>query len=200
MSFMTKGLQLLRTCLRTSLPTVVVPSSQFHIWSNLCVRSVEEGNDQEVFRTVESNKDRSKVIPVERSIAYLNSKAYESTYGKDPVWKFYRRNHKGLLPPRKTRRTCIRGTEVTTGNPCPLCRDEYLVIDYKNTKLLEQFISKLNGDIISYEKTGVCQKKHRDLMTAIHKAKDYGTITFDVPLRQYNYSEWMPANKSEKSL
>jgi len=33
--------------------------------------------------------------------------AYKSTYGDNPVWKEYRRNHKGSIPPRKTRKMCI---------------------------------------------------------------------------------------------
>jgi len=33
--------------------------------------------------------------------------AYKQTYGDDPVWKIYRRNFKGQIPPRKTRKTCI---------------------------------------------------------------------------------------------
>lgn len=41
-----------------------------------------------------------------------------------------------------------------------------------------------------YRVTGICQKRHKQLLVAISRAKDYGTITFDVPIRQYNYSEW----------
>lgn len=33
--------------------------------------------------------------------------AYKITYGDHPVWKEYRRNHKGSIPPAKTRKTCI---------------------------------------------------------------------------------------------
>lgn len=39
---------------------------------------------------------------------------------------------------------------ISTGNPCPICRDEYLVLDPKNTKLLEQFISPFTGEILEY--------------------------------------------------
>lgn len=35
-------------------------------------------------------KDRTKVIPVETSIRYLNSEAYKTTYGEEPVWTQYR--------------------------------------------------------------------------------------------------------------
>ncbi|XP_014468889.1 PREDICTED: 28S ribosomal protein S18b, mitochondrial [Dinoponera quadriceps] len=132
-----------------------------------------------------------KQVSVETSIKYMISDAYKQTYGNNPVWKLYRRNHKGALPPKKTREMCIRGN-VICGNPCPLCRDEYLVLDYKNIKLLEQFINAYNGDTISYTKTGICQKKYKDLLVELARAKDYGTITFDVPIRQYDYSEWQP--------
>ncbi|XP_032677496.1 28S ribosomal protein S18b, mitochondrial [Odontomachus brunneus] len=128
-------------------------------------------------------------ISIETSIKYMTSDAYKQTYGDNLVWKLYRRNHKGAIPPKKTRKTCIRAGQVC-GNPCPICRDEYLRLDYRNVKLLEQFINSYNGDILSYMKTGICQKKYKELLVAITKAKDYGTIIFDVPVRQYDYSEW----------
>lgn len=137
---------------------------------------------------------RVPIIPVETSIEYMNSDAYKQAYGDHPVWKHYRRNFKGSIPPRKTRRTCIRSGQISTGNPCPICRDEYLVFDHRNVKLLEQFIDKHNGNVLSYSKTNICQKRHKELVIALMRAKDYGTITYDVPIRQYDYSEWKPSN------
>ncbi|XP_058804761.1 small ribosomal subunit protein mS40 isoform X2 [Phymastichus coffea] len=154
-----------------------------------------EGEHQSENGTEEQEKlhpmvDRTKVIPLETSIKYLQSDAYKITYGNDPVWKYYRRNHKGQFAPNKTRKTCIRSGVISTSNPCPICRDEYLVIDYRNVDLLKQFISPYNGETISYEKTGLCQFQHKMLRVAIYKAKDYGTISYDVPFRKYDYSEW----------
>ncbi|XP_020282241.1 28S ribosomal protein S18b, mitochondrial [Pseudomyrmex gracilis] len=135
-----------------------------------------------------------KQVSVETSIRYMNSDAYKQTYGDEPVWKPYRRNYKGHFEPKKTRQTCIRKNVISTGNPCPICRDEYLVLDYRNVKLLKQFINEQNGDIISYSKTGICQRKHKELLVALLRAKDYGTITFDVPRREYDYSDWKPSD------
>ncbi|XP_037812832.1 28S ribosomal protein S18b, mitochondrial [Lucilia sericata] len=135
-------------------------------------------------------KDRSRKIPVETSIRYLKSDAYKQTYGAQFVWEQYRRNHKGLFPPRKTRKTCIRKDTITTGNPCPICRDEYLVLDHRNIELLKQFISPHSGEVLSYTKTGLCQKKHLQLLVAVERAKDYGLLTFDVPYRNFDYSEF----------
>lgn len=95
--------------------------------------------------------DRTKLIPVETSIRYLNSKAYNTTYGDKPVWMPYRRNFKGLFPPLKTRKTCIRAGKISTGNPCPICRDEYLVLDHNNINLLNQFISEHTGEVSSIQ-------------------------------------------------
>lgn len=39
---------------------------------------------------------------------------------------------------------------ISTGNPCPICRDEYLVLDYRNVDLLKQFISPYSGKLLSY--------------------------------------------------
>lgn len=98
-------------------------------------------------KPIDPTKDRTKVIPVETSLRYLNSKAYQQTYGENVVWSSYRRNHKGGFAPRKTRQSCVRNGIICTGNPCPICRDEYLVLDHRNTKLLEQFISKYTGQV-----------------------------------------------------
>lgn len=103
---------------------------------------------EEPQKEIDPAKDRRKVIPVETSMRYLESKAYKQTYGDNPVWLLYRRNHKGGFAPRKTRRSCIRNGLISTGNPCPICRDEYLVLDPRNTKLLEQFISEYTGQVI----------------------------------------------------
>lgn len=44
--------------------------------------------------------------------------------------------------------------------------------------------------ILSYSKTGVCQRKHQQLVIAIERAMDQGLITFDVPFRKYDYDEY----------
>lgn len=136
-------------------------------------------------------KERVNPTPVETSIKYLKSNAYQITYGEEPVWVKYRRNHKGALPPRKTRRTCIRKGVISTGNPCPICRDEYLVLDEKNIDLLKQFISPNTGAILGYSVTGLCQKQHQNLLINVHRARDRGLLTFDVPYRHYNYSDYI---------
>lgn len=139
---------------------------------------------------VPPSKDRSQIIPVETSMKYLKSRAYKQTYGNDPVWIQYRRNFKGAYLPKKTRKLCIRAGVVSTGSPCPICRDEYLILDYRNIDLLKQFISVHNGRILHYNVTGLCQKSYKDLCVAIMKAKDYGILTYDVPFRYYDYLEW----------
>lgn len=148
------------------------------------------------FRNI--SKDRSNPVPVETSIRYINSDAYKITYGTDPVWTQYRRNHKGALPPRKTRKTCIRQNVISTGNPCPICRDEYLVLNENNTELLKQFISPHTGATLSYETTGLCQKRHQELLIAVQRARNRGLVTFDVPFRKYNYSDYYTPQKQEK--
>lgn len=105
----------------------------------------ETSKEQE--KEVDPSKDRTKTIPLETSIKYLQSKAYNQTYGDKPVWFLYRRNHKGGFAPRKTRQSCSRNGIISTGNPCPICRDEYLVLNPKNTGLLVQFISEYTGQV-----------------------------------------------------
>ncbi|XP_050527160.1 28S ribosomal protein S18b, mitochondrial [Daktulosphaira vitifoliae] len=153
-----------------------------------CNETSTEGALDEIKR--DPLKDRSTVIPVETSIDYLKSDAYKTTYGDNPVWKEYRRNHKGSIPPNKTRKTCIRADKISTGNPCPICRDEYLVLDYRNVDLIKQFISTNSGQVLSYKLTGICQKQYVKLLVAVKKAKDWGFIKFDVPIKNYNYDEY----------
>lgn len=92
-------------------------------------------------------RDRTKIIPYETSIEYLKSSAFKSTYGDKKVWELYRRVHKGQLPKQKTRRSCISHGVLAFGSPCPICRDEYLVLDYRNLELLKMFISDYTGEV-----------------------------------------------------
>ncbi|XP_050675557.1 28S ribosomal protein S18b, mitochondrial [Leptidea sinapis] len=147
----------------------------------------DEANDENK-KEVDPTKDRTKVIPIETSMKYLQSKAYNETYSDKPVWILYRRNHKGGFAPRKTRKSCVRNGMISTGNPCPICRDEYLVLDPRNTKLLEQFVSQYTGQVLDAFKTGLCRKKQKELLVAIEQAWDQGYLTYDVPFREYDYS------------
>ncbi|XP_041370332.1 28S ribosomal protein S18b, mitochondrial-like isoform X2 [Gigantopelta aegis] len=124
---------------------------------------------------------------------YLDSKAYAEAYGDQPIWIHYRRNFKGQLAPR-TRKTCIRAGVMSTGNPCPICRDEYLVIDHTNTKLLEQFVSPHTGEVFNPHQTGLCQKQHKKLLDEILKARHHGLIEDIVPFREYDYSEYLDSS------
>nr|KAF6271219.1 mitochondrial ribosomal protein S18B [Pipistrellus kuhlii] len=84
---------------------------------------------------------------------YLDSEEYQTRYGSRPVWADYRRNHKGGVPPQKTRKTCIRKDKVA-GNPCPICRDHKLHVDFRNVKLLQQFVCAHTGIIFHAPYTG----------------------------------------------
>ncbi|XP_008477209.1 28S ribosomal protein S18b, mitochondrial [Diaphorina citri] len=170
----------------------IPPQRQFSLSRICCEEEGTEENKDE--KPVDPAKDRRNPVPVEISIRYLASEAYQKCYGDEPVWKYYRRNHKGMFAPKKTRKTCIRSGIIATGNPCPICRDEYLIIHPYNIKLLEQFISPVNGEILSYMKTGVCQKQHLKLLVAITQAKNKGLITFDLPFREYNYKDYFPTS------
>ncbi|CAN7993410.1 unnamed protein product [Ixodes hexagonus] len=159
----------------------------------------DANGDAEVEEAPETlNHKKVTLHPPETSIEYLESKAYKDTYGNNPVWTSYRRNFKGQFPPRKTRETCIRGGEIRTGNPCPICRDEYLVVHHTNVKLLQQFISPYTGEVLQPYKTGVCRNKQFQLDLAILKAKDLGLLKYQVPFRQYNYEDYYPQLRRAK--
>ncbi|XP_020829771.1 small ribosomal subunit protein mS40 [Phascolarctos cinereus] len=114
---------------------------------------------------------------------YLETEEYLARYGSRPVWADYRRNYKGGVPPQRTRKTCIRGNKVA-GNPCPICRDRKLHVDFRNVKLLEQFVCAYTGVIFHAPYTGVCMKQHKKLTEAILKARDHGFLRYHIPLVQ----------------
>ncbi|XP_020667958.3 small ribosomal subunit protein mS40 [Pogona vitticeps] len=131
----------------------------------------------------------------EKPWEYLQSEEYIERYGSNPVWFSYRRNHKGLFPPQKTRKTCIRGSKVCS-NPCPICRDHNLFLDYRNVKLLEQFISPNTGIIYHPTHTGICMKKYKQLTQAIEEAQNNGLLFFTIPFTSFkdeDYSNQHPA-------
>uniref|UniRef100_A0A3B4B7K3 Uncharacterized protein n=1 Tax=Periophthalmus magnuspinnatus TaxID=409849 RepID=A0A3B4B7K3_9GOBI len=127
-------------CPRASLSLVVLPSH------SLC--QAVSLQDEGAAHAAEA-LSRYKEKPWE----YLESEEYIEKYGSSPVWTGYRRNHKGGIPPQKTRKTCIRGDKIC-GNPCPICRDANIIIHPQNVKLLEQFISPYTGMVYDPTKTG----------------------------------------------
>jgi len=147
----------------------------------------ELNSEEEFLKKYHDPKDRTRQIPVEISIKYMESVAFKKAYGDSPVWTHYRRNHKRQWAPR-TRETCIRQGHVSTGSPCPVCRDEYLVLDYRNTALLNQFIDPYTGKTLATRQTNICQKKQRLLEVEVERARDHGLIQVDVPQVEYDYS------------
>ncbi|XP_068106521.1 small ribosomal subunit protein mS40 [Hyperolius riggenbachi] len=144
----------------------------------------ETGSPPEAFDVSSRYKDQ----PWE----YLNSSEYLERYGENKVWSNYRRNHKGPIPPQNTRRCCIRGVKLC-GNPCPICRDQNLHVDYRNIRLLEQFICQYKGTVFDATRTGVCQQQHKKLLKAITAARDHGLLPVaiqhkDVTFGDYSYS------------
>ncbi|XP_036411061.1 28S ribosomal protein S18b, mitochondrial [Megalops cyprinoides] len=120
---------------------------------------------------------------------YLESEEYIERYGSKPVWADYRRNHKGAIPPQKTRKTCIRGGKIC-GNPCPICRDPNIFIHYQNVKLLEQFISPYTWMVYDPTRTGVCMKQYKLLIKAIQLSRDHGLLPIQVPFVDYSGQDY----------
>ncbi|KAM6472733.1 small ribosomal subunit protein mS40 [Liasis olivaceus] len=151
-----------------------------------------EVNQEEPTKPVDREIDsRYKEMPWK----YLESEEYINKYGSNPVWFGYRRNFKGQIPPQKTRKMCIRKDHIC-GNPCPICRDQNLFVDYRNVKLLEQFICPHTNIIYDPIHTGVCMKKYKELIRAINQAQDNGLLPVSTPLISFqdmDWSNWHPA-------
>ncbi|XP_026155918.1 small ribosomal subunit protein mS40 [Mastacembelus armatus] len=115
---------------------------------------------------------------------YLESEEYIERYGASPVWTGYWRNHRGGIPPQKTRKTCIRGDKIC-GNPCPICRDPNVIIHHQNVKLLQQFVCPHTGMVHDPTRTGVCMKQQKKLNKAIGMARDHGFLPVQIPFVEF---------------
>uniref|UniRef100_A0A5K3F499 Small ribosomal subunit protein mS40 n=1 Tax=Mesocestoides corti TaxID=53468 RepID=A0A5K3F499_MESCO len=141
-----------------------------------------------------------KPSSLEESIEYLNSPEYQKLYQGKPVWFYHRRNYKGHFPPKYPRKSCTVARKLITSNPCPICRDEYLVIDHRNLALIKQFLHPLSADILEPKVTGLCAVQHKALLLAIEKARDLGTVQMRLPFRLFDYSEYYGDILSEEEL
>merc|ERR1712227_80972 len=155
----------------------------------------DSNEDSEEGENEGKKKNLWPIYDVETSIRYMKSDAFKETYGDAKVWFPYRRNHKGGIPPKKTRKMCIRMGVMATGNPCPVCRDEYFVVHPKNVELLKHFIDPNTVQLISYTKTGVCQQKHNDLQIAIYRAWDIGTLDMPLQFMEFDYTDYYTAEQ-----
>jgi small subunit ribosomal protein S18b len=139
-----------------------------------------------------------KVTDIETSLRYMESDAYKTVYGNEPVWKNYVRNRTKQRFPHYTRDFCAEEGLYIRGNPCPVCRDEYLLLDYRNVKLLKQFVNDHTGEVEPVIKTSICQAQLRNLRVALRKAYDLGLVTYEVPFRTYDYRDYYPELRDEK--
>lgn len=137
------------------------------------------------------NFDRRIKKDYRESIKYMESDTYKRIYQGHLVWKLFRRNFRGTVPRHQSKHNCINQEGfLDSSYPCPICRDEYLVLHHENTKLIEQFIDPNTGRIFGIRDHHLCLKQYRNLIIAIDKAKDLGTLTFVVPERLYNYEDY----------
>ena len=138
------------------------------------------------------------VTDIETSLRYMESDAYKTVYGSQPVWKNYVRNRTNQRLPHYTRDFCAEEGLYIRGNPCPVCRDEYLLLDYRNVKLLRQFVNAHTGEVEPVLKTSLCQAQLRNLRVSLRKAYDLGLLTYEVPFRTYDYRDYYPELREGK--
>uniref|UniRef100_A0A5K4EZA8 Small ribosomal subunit protein mS40 n=1 Tax=Schistosoma mansoni TaxID=6183 RepID=A0A5K4EZA8_SCHMA len=124
------------------------------------------------------------------SIEYFNSDVFRNTYKGKPVWFHYRRNYKGHFPSSVTRKNCVHFGKYVSSNPCPICRDEYLVLSHRHIELLKQFINPDTLEIFPLSKTGICRHQYKILQLEVEKASDLGLIQTWLPFYLYNYHDY----------
>jgi small subunit ribosomal protein S18b len=138
------------------------------------------------------------VTDVDTSLRYMLSDAYKTVYGNERVWKNHVRNRTNQRLPHYTRDFCAEEGLYIRVNPCPICRDEYLLLDYRNVKLLKQFVNDHTGEVEPVIKTSICQAQLRNLRVALRKSYDFGLMTYEVPFRSYDYRDYYPELRDEK--
>lgn len=121
---------------------------------------------------------------------FTNKTAFKETYQDYKIWQLFRRNFKGQFSPAKPRINCIEDGFIKSSNPCVICRDRYLVLDYTNVALLEHFISPDTGYVYPNTIICLCMEQYEKLCVATTLAKAHGLIDFEVPQRQYNYKHY----------
>merc|ERR1712130_277904 len=106
--------RLLSTTAPRNLSTTPSRLNQDSLEGDESDEEVEESNSEEDFLAKYLDpKDRTRHIPVETSMKYMESVAFKKAYGDEPVWVKYRRNHKRQFSP-KSRESCIRQGRIST--------------------------------------------------------------------------------------
>ncbi len=70
-----------------------------------------------------------------------------------------------------------RTRRVFKKKPCRLCRDKATAVDFKNTQLLDNYVSD-RGKIISPRITGNCSKHQRMVARAVKRARIAALLPF----------------------
>lgn len=117
---------------------------------------------------------------------YFESNEYKERYGERLVWADFKRNHKGSRQKQLTRHACFFRGKMC-GNPCPLCRDDNILLNFRNFTLLHHFIDPHSGMVHHSLRTGVCRRKQKLLEHTIWLARDQGLIP--TPVSNYDAIE-----------
>ncbi|XP_063933570.1 small ribosomal subunit protein bS18-like [Zophobas morio] len=92
-----------------------------------------------------------------------------SAYYKNDLSQVYRGRYQAIYKKKKV---------------CPICPNN-IIIDYKDGRLLSQFLSDASGRILPSSVTGTCRASQRKLAKAIRKARAVGLLAFTYKLPQY---------------
>ena len=120
----------------------------------------------------------------------------------------YFRRITGPRPGWRTRRSCFHGDsfefgfeneqrrkgakagQYVTSHPCPLCRDWKLLVNYRNTPLLNQFIDKNTGLQLPAWQTSLCTKKYNWIAQSIDAARQLGYLPYPSLSEEQENIEW----------
>jgi len=190
----------------SSSSSLLLPHTSFHTSASAFPRH-ETGRQRQgdrenrapTIRTVERGA-LYEPVDLKTSKAYLRSNAFAKTYEGLPVWheSNYKRNFRGAYNPVQTRPDCVMYGRLV-GNPCPICRDNHLLVHHENVELLKQFVEPQTGAVITQRKTKICMHQQERMEIAIGRARDRGLLEMSVPHRDYDYADYYSKELLEES-
>ncbi|MES1903679.1 MAG: ribosomal protein S18B [Paramarteilia canceri] len=74
-------------------------------------------------------------------------------------------------------------------NPCPICRDQNLLLHEENTDLLAHFYDDYTGRIFPIDRTQLCRKMQTLLHICINRSRHLGLMKNMLPCVEFNYED-----------
>ena len=83
------------------------------------------------------------------------------------------------MSPRRIKPKKDRKKVLTKSRPCRFCSDDKLYLDYKNPRLLGEFITE-RGKLVSRRNTGNCRFHQSRVVESINRARQLAILPYTI--------------------